>query len=261
MRWRLVFLIPVFAPPSLFGSEQCSDLTAPAQQRLKSYVAKQFRLLPGTPVSVSSDEVQAGCYRKVTLAGGGMRIVLYVAPDQRFVAPSISDTEMDPVATLKSEDLRIARVLLSDPSLARRGRSDAPVTLVEFADFQCPYCRDLDNWIKSLPPDLARETRTVYKFFPLSIHPWAQAAATVAACAELQSQDAFWALHDFFYREQDRLTAGLVPERAAGALGDRLGPKLPEYRACLAGHLADHLVDRDVTRPVFARKRYSQGFH
>jgi protein-disulfide isomerase len=166
-------------------------------------------------------------------------------PIKRFVAPAISDTEMNPAGALKLEDLRMARTLSADPSPAR-GRFEAPVRIVEFADFQCQYCRDLDKWIRAFPPALAQETRTIYKYFPLSIHPWARAAATAAACAELQSQDAFWEIHDFLYREQSQLTAGALSSRLVGNLSGRLGPKISDYHACLAGRSADFLVDRDI---------------
>jgi hypothetical protein len=66
-----------------------------------------------------------------------------VAPDQRFIAPTFSDTEKDPESAIVTENVRKQLLLEGDPSPSR-GQTAAPVTVVEFGDFQCPYCRTLD---------------------------------------------------------------------------------------------------------------------
>src|SRR5215813_9693567 len=78
------------------------------------------------------------------------------------------------------------------PSL---GPANAPVTLVEFSDFQCPYCRQAQGTLKQLMAAYEGKIKLVYRDFPLrSIHPQAQKAAEAAQCAAEQQK--FWPYHD-----------------------------------------------------------------
>jgi len=96
-----------------------------------------------------------------------------------------------------------------DPVL---GEAGAPVTIIEFSDFQCPYCRQF--WRDTLPQIKANYidkglVKLVYRDFPLSnIHPSAQAAAEAGECA--QSQGKFWEFHDAVFAAQDEQSAGTV---------------------------------------------------
>ncbi|HXG95800.1 MAG TPA: thioredoxin domain-containing protein, partial [Gemmatimonadales bacterium] len=95
-----------------------------------------------------------------------------------------------------------------DPLEARtKGRGDAPVTVYEMADFQCPACR---MFTVTVLPTIEREfvqtgkVRWVFINLPLtSIHPNAVAAAEVAMCAARQGGSRFWQTHDALYQHQD----------------------------------------------------------
>ncbi len=81
----------------------------------------------------------------------------------------------------------------------QRGPSDAWVTVVEFADFQCPYCRNEEPIVADLVAAYGSDLRVVYKHLlaPPSVHPHAQAAAVAAECAHDQGK--FWELHDLLF--------------------------------------------------------------
>jgi protein-disulfide isomerase len=81
-----------------------------------------------------------------------------------------------------------------------RGQSDAPVTLVEFGDFQCPPCGDLAEPINQLERDYRSRLRVVFHHLPLAIHQHAREAALASEAAGLQGR--FWEMHDLLYREQ-----------------------------------------------------------
>src|SRR3989344_396320 len=95
-----------------------------------------------------------------------------------------------------------------DPVL---GDPNAPVTIVEFSDFQCPFCRSL--W-KSTFPSLRQKylvtgkAKFIYRDFPLSFHPGAQPAAEAGECADEQGK--FWEMHDKIFGEQEKLGSGTV---------------------------------------------------
>jgi protein-disulfide isomerase len=87
------------------------------------------------------------------------------------------------------------------------GTSGAPVAIVEFSDFECPYCKEeakllRENLLKTYPT----QVKLYFKEFPLeSVHPWAKRAAMAARCAGRQGVDAFWNFHDWIFANQDKI--------------------------------------------------------
>ena len=138
-----------------------------------------------------------------------------------------------------------------DPLAARtRGRSDAPVTVYEMSDFQCPYCRE---FALGTLPLLEREyvqagkVRFVYINLPLSsVHRNAAAAAEVALCAARQER--FWPMHDLLFRHQSQWSALASPRAYLRALGDSAGLDSARLTQCVASGAAAAEVQRDAER-------------
>lgn len=88
------------------------------------------------------------------------------------------------------------------------GPADAPVTIVEFGDLECPSCRAEAPILRQLLPQLYQgKIRVVFKDYPLeSIHPWARAASIAARCVFRQNPQAFWKFYDWDYDNQDDIT-------------------------------------------------------
>jgi len=99
-----------------------------------------------------------------------------------------------------------------------RGNPNAPVTLIEFSDFQCPYCARGFTTVEQLLEKYPDDVKFVYLHFPLSNHPWAKPAAIAAVCAAQQGGDAFWTLHDNYFRDQRAITISNVLEKSRGYL-------------------------------------------
>lgn len=98
-----------------------------------------------------------------------------------------------------------------------KGAADAPVTIVEFADFQCPYCRQLLPTLQEVIEAYEDEVRFVFRHYPIaSIHPEAQKASEAAACAGDQGR--FWEMHDAMYADQSALAVDAL-KRTARELG------------------------------------------
>jgi protein-disulfide isomerase len=99
------------------------------------------------------------------------------------------------------------------------GPADAPVTLVEYGDYECPHCGRAYRVLQQVLRELGDQVRFVFRNFPLSeIHPHAQAAAEAAESAAARGgEDAFWAMHDLIYENQDALQADDLIEYAAAA--------------------------------------------
>ena len=86
------------------------------------------------------------------------------------------------------------------------GASHAPVTIVEYGDFECPNCKQAASAVKLLLERFAGRTRAVFRHFPLEeVHPHALAAAQAAECAGAQGK--FWEMHDLLFANQDHLKA------------------------------------------------------
>jgi protein-disulfide isomerase len=94
------------------------------------------------------------------------------------------------------------------------GPANAPVTIVEFADFECPHCGAMFPTLKAIENAYAGKLRVVYRQFPIaSIHPHALKASEASLCANEQQH--FWEYHDSLFRAQDQLEIESLKKRAA----------------------------------------------
>ena len=121
----------------------------------------------------------------------------------------------------------------------RRGPSDARVTIVEFSDFQCPYCGQLEPVLKQVMARYPTQVQLFYRHMPLTqLHPNAAKAAEAAVCA--QNQGKFWEMHDLMFAEQTSLTAEGLKEKAR-----RVGIDAPAFDDCLDSGKAKEAVRVD----------------
>jgi protein-disulfide isomerase len=99
------------------------------------------------------------------------------------------------------------------------GKKDAKVTVIEYSDFQCPFCGQIEPALEQMRKDFPNDVRMVYRHFPLSFHENAQKAAEASECAaKLGGNDAFWKMHDKLFANQQTLGTELYT-RLAGELG------------------------------------------
>lgn len=89
-----------------------------------------------------------------------------------------------------------------------RGSKDAPLTLVEYSDFECPFCSRGFNTVMELMKKYEGKIRFVYKHLPLSFHPQAMPAAQYYEAIRLQSEEKAWKFHDIIYQNQRKLQNG-----------------------------------------------------
>ncbi len=112
------------------------------------------------------------------------------------------------------EPLRFAVAADGFPS---RGPADAPVTVVEFSDFECPYCARVGPTLKQVLDHYGEQVRLVFRHYPLtSVHKHAQDAAEAALCAAEQGK--FWEMHDALFADQKDLSVARL-KATAGTLG------------------------------------------
>jgi Na+/H+ antiporter NhaA len=126
-----------------------------------------------------------------------------------------------------------------------RGPADAPVTLVEYGDFECPYCGQAEQVIRELLAD-SGDVRYVWRHLPLTdVHPRAQVAAEATEAAA--DQGAFWEMHDVLFEHQDALRPRDLEEyaRALGLDADRFDDELRAH--VYAARIADDVDSADLS--------------
>jgi len=122
------------------------------------------------------------------------------------------------------------RMPVSDDRDHIQGPAAAPVTLVEYGDYQCPFCGAAYPILKDVQARMGDGLRFVFRNFPISTsHPNAELAAEAAEAAAVQ--DKFWEMHDLLYENQDRLG-----REDLHAYAERLGLDLEAFDRALAGH-------------------------
>jgi protein-disulfide isomerase len=134
-------------------------------------------------------------------------------------------------------DPATARSIPLDGSPAR-GPDTAPVTIVEFADFECPFCQHIAPELDALQEKRSGKVRFVYKFMPLSMHPHGEPAARAAIAA--QAQGKFWEMHHLLFANGPHLEDADL-EGYAGVLG----LDVTRFRADLQGPATKARLDAD----------------
>lgn len=132
-----------------------------------------------------------------------------------------------------------SRIQVSSDGNPAKGNKDASVTIVEFSDFQCPYCgRFFAKTLPSIEENYIKtgKAKLVFRNFPLGFHPNAQKAAEASECAN--EQDKFWEYHDKLFENQNELDALSLKKFAKD-----LGLDSQKFDACLdSGKMASEVL-------------------
>jgi protein-disulfide isomerase len=141
------------------------------------------------------------------------KVPLVLSRDGRFlIQGQLTDLSIDPFQA------NMEKIALKDVPM--RGNPNASVTIVEYSDFQCPFCgRAYHTVEEQVLKEYGDRVRLVYKNFPLAIHPWAENAALASACARQQSPQAFWKMYDYLFQNQKDITADNLKEKAQAVEG------------------------------------------
>ncbi|MCW1892341.1 MAG: DsbA family protein [Candidatus Uhrbacteria bacterium] len=128
-----------------------------------------------------------------------------------------------------------------------KGNANAKVTLIEYSDFECPYCAKHNPSIDQALKDFPNDVRVIYRHFPLSFHPNAQKAAVASECAAKQGK--FWEMHDGLFKMAE--TEGLTIEGMRKLAGD-LKLNTGDFNTCLDGDETLARVEADYNGGVAA---------
>jgi len=127
---------------------------------------------------------------------------------------------------------------LDDGLSPTKGSVKPAVTIVEFSDFECPYCREVQTTLKQVIDNYGKDVRLVFKHLPLEGHRNSLPAARAAYCAG--EQDRFWQFHDALFASRD-LSPALFEEIATS-----LGLGMEKFRACLNSEQSRSAIVKDI---------------
>ncbi len=177
-------------------------------------------------------------------AGGGSSAEKIAEIDRKIVALADAiGVELDQPEAAQIE-------IANSPS---RGPEDAPVVMVEFSDFECPYCLRAHPTVQRVLEEYPDEVKLVFKHFPLSFHKNAvNAHRAVLAAGE---QDRFWEMHDLIFDSIDDLSVARMVQHA-----ETLGLDRKRFMASFESDLAQETIDRDMAEGRAAGVRGTPAF-
>ncbi len=179
---------------------------------------------PVTDAEVSAFHRERGITEPLAEIGPQIRSYLERQAVEDAGAVAYAELERRYAVAYLLEPLRIEVAVDGFPA---RGPADAPVTIVEFSDFECPYCARLAPVLDEVKRQYGDTVRVVYRHYPLTgIHPDAWKAAEASLCAGEQGR--FWELHDLMFADQGALTAAHLKAKA-----ERLNLDAEAFGECL----------------------------
>ncbi|MCX8072918.1 MAG: thioredoxin domain-containing protein [Candidatus Binatia bacterium] len=129
-------------------------------------------------------------------------------------------------------------VEVGDGGRPSRGPASAPVTIIEFSDYECPFCKRASSTVAEVLRHYGDKVRFVHRDFPLSFHQHARLAAEAAACANAQGK--FWEYHDRLWKAQD------LSEPSLKGLAKEIGLDEGKFAECLKTKPHSAAIDRDL---------------
>ncbi len=177
---------------------------------------------------------------EVTAGGNTQSMSFLVSQDGRyFISGDVIDLTVDPLqAVMQKIDLKGAPV---------RGPEDAKVTIVEYSDFQCPFCsRGYQIVEEQVLPEYKDKVKFYFKNLPLkSIHPWAESAAIAAECAQQQSGDGFWKMYHSLFKSQREINQDNLKEKVTQFAKDAALDEA-KFTQCFDSKASQEQVDKDL---------------
>ena len=216
--------------------------SAEVEKKIDRYFKALGQIPPGVELSLEKFEVSArlpGLHEgKMKLSHGEQtqEVAVLVSDDGRWLlATEPIDLSVDPVA--KTQQQLESSLDSGDPW---QGKEDADIVVVEFSDFQCPFCARADEQVKELMAKHGKEIKFIYKQFPLvSIHPWAQPASEIGLCVlKDKGNDAYWKYHTGVFEDQQGIPgadAAAATEKLL-ALAGKAGADPAAVKKCFEAH-------------------------
>lgn len=227
---RKVFLFLFFACSLTACAQQQSAPTSVSDNlQISDYVRKAFNVPSNVAIAVkdvekSNIEGLREVKLEFTSEKGTQSESAWVTKDNRLVIGRLMDMSEDPYKK------NWAKVSLKDVPLT--GAPDAKVIIIEYSDFQCPFCSQANETVEQLLKDYAGKVKLVFKHLPLDMHNWAEDAAVASVCVQQQNNDAFWQLSHYLFTNQKTIKKETLQSSVIEATKD-LGLNADQLKQCM----------------------------
>ena len=254
----VLVLAALLAAPCVAGAAGDSS------EALIKYYRKKNNVAPAQKVAVTGlkDSTIKGAKEGLLEIGEGpatQKIPFVASPDLRYAVfgtaggtTAVEDVTVDPSKALMDK--------ISLKGEPHKGPESAKVTIVEYSDFQCPFCsKGYQTIEKQVLTNYGDKVKFYYKNYPLPFHPWAKKGAVAAACAKEQKPDAFWKIYSFWFENQGQVTPDNVKDKATDVLKDT-GIDMAKWTDCFDNQKTAAKVDAEMQEGSSVGVRGTPGF-
>jgi protein-disulfide isomerase len=229
-------------PPAAQNSASPVSAT-PVQKNVEAFLRHYFALGSDVQINVGTPkEIGSSGFLEtpieVKTPEGSDNVKMYLSKDGRYLLRGeLSDMSTDPLAETRKKIQTAGAPVMGD--------ANAPITLVEFSDFECPVCRSLHDVLRGLLPNYP-QVKVIFKDYPIeNLHPWARTAALGGRCAYQQDPKAFWKYYDLVYDNQDIISAANAWDKMLD-YASKSGLNQDTFKACMSSPGAAGEVDASV---------------
>jgi protein-disulfide isomerase len=239
-----LFLLPAFSlATALFAQQPAASSNGDSKKSIEAFLRNYYALgsditiVVGNPKPVGSSGLSEVSI-DVKSPDGSDTVKMFLTADGRYLLRGeLNDLTVDPLAE------NIAKYDLKDSPVY--GDPKAPITILEFGDFECPVCRNFHDAVRGLLPKYP-QVKLIFKDFPIEqIHPWARTGALAGRCAYQQDHKSFWKMYDLIYDHQDLVSASNAYEKMIDFAG-QAGLNTDTFKSCLSGPQAAAEVDASI---------------
>ena len=176
--------------------------------------------------------------KKGSLSIGRQSLPVLMSKDGKYlIIGEIVDSSVDPLVEVMGK--------ISLEGVPVKGDEKAKVTIVEYSDFQCPFCKRGSELLPTLLEEYNGKVRIAFKQLPLPIHNWAKDAAIASVCASKQGNDKFWEFHDLVFAKQKEIKVENAKAEFEG-IAKQIGLNTGEFDKCLGSPEVEQRVQKEM---------------
>jgi protein-disulfide isomerase len=247
--------VALLAGAFLYAGSAAADST----EQVIKYYRKKANLPPTAKVQITGlkDSAIKGAKQGTMEIGEGpaaKKVNVLLSEDGKLaVFGDLEDVTVDPSKAV------MAKINLKDEPF--KGPADAKVTVVEFSDFQCPFCT---KGYKTIEDQVLKEydgkVKFYYKHYPLPFHPWATPAAIATECAQDLNKDAYWTLYKYYFDNQKDITPDNLKQKSTEQLQTVKGLDMAKWNECFDGKKTEARVKAEMAEGASVGVTGTPGF-
>jgi protein-disulfide isomerase len=229
-----------------FARASCKPPSATKIEEVEKYLLT-LRNLPDKSLDlVQSLQSDNSCIWKIQFEEKSNANILtaFLSPDRKFIAADLHSLRVDPVLETRQRNLRLMTMLVNGDSLTF-GAINPTITIVEFADFECPYCAHEAKILREIV-EQDKSVRVVFRNYPIPRHIWAMDAAESSECIAAQSVSEFWKVYNYLFLDQLKLSESNISSEISGFVARSNDIDFDRFTKCVKAGEMVNAVSEDM---------------